>query len=218
MRRRGGGLGSRGTPPRLCVSTFHFLCALAPHAIGGMRGRMKSADGKTKPAWYDIVSVPAYPSPPAGTHACDVCIVGAGIAGLTTAYLLAKAGKSVVVLDEGPIASGQTGRTRAHLASEIDGRYIEIGRLHGEANAKIAYESHAAAIDLIERIARDEQIDCDFRRLDAYLFPLPSDPPDLLGREWAAAKRAGFRVAELLEQHSLRAWNPSPCIRFGDQA
>src|SRR3954453_5486102 len=127
--------------------------ALAPAAVNGMRLGMKSADGKTRPAWYDVVTIPSYSSPPDGTHACDVAVVGAGIAGLTTAYLLAKAGKSVVVLDEGPIASGQTGRTSAHLDSEVDDRYIEIERLHGEANAKIAYESHSAAIDLIERIS-----------------------------------------------------------------
>ncbi len=179
---------------------------------------MKPPDGQTQPVWYDVASVPAYPKPPGGTHRADVVVVGAGISGLTTAYLLAKAGKSVVVLDEGPIASGQSGRTSAHLASEVDDRYFEIERHHGEDGAKMAYDSHSSAIDLIERIARDEQIDCDFKRLNAYLFPLPSDPKDILGKEWAAAKRAGFRDAELLDQHSLRGWGPSPCIRFGDQA
>jgi glycine/D-amino acid oxidase-like deaminating enzyme len=56
----------------------------------------------------------------------DVCIVGAGIAGLTTAYLLAREGRSVVVLDDGPIAGGQTQRTTAHLSNAIDDRFLEI--------------------------------------------------------------------------------------------
>lgn len=60
------------------------------------------------------------------------CVVGAGIAGLTTAYLLGKEGKRVVVLDDGPIASGQTRRTTAHLANALDERYYEIERVRGK--------------------------------------------------------------------------------------
>src|SRR3954453_22480615 len=130
---------------------------------------MKSPDGKTTPVWYDVTAVPDFPAPPPGTHTCDVCIVGAGIAGLTTAYLLRQTGKSVVVLDEGPIASGQTGRTSAHLASAIDDRFTEIERHHGRDGSRLAYESHAAAIDKIEQISRDENIDLHIPRLTAHL-------------------------------------------------
>src|ERR671913_35108 len=70
----------------------------------------------------------------------DVCVVGAGIAGMTTAYLLAREGKSVVVLDDGPIGGGQTERTTAHLANAIDDQYCEIERLHGEKGARLAAE------------------------------------------------------------------------------
>src|ERR1051325_4857745 len=117
---------------------------------------MKSADGATVSCWMKKVKVPKYPAP-RGKLRTEVCIVGAGIAGLTTAYLLAKEGVSVVVLDEGPIGSGQTGRTSAHLASAIDDRFVEIERLHGKENARLAYQSHAAAIDLIEQIAGQEK-------------------------------------------------------------
>src|SRR4051794_33638442 len=126
---------------------------------------MKSPDGITVPSWKDIGPIPARQAPP-NELAADVCVVGAGIAGLTTAYLLAKEGKSVVVLDEGPIGAGQTERTSAHLASAVDDRFYEIEKHHGEAGSKICYESHAAAIDTIERIVRDEQIECDFKRID----------------------------------------------------
>src|SRR5258706_242492 len=60
---------------------------------------MKSPDGRTVPTWKQLVSSPNYPPPPAQAHA-DVCIVGAGIAGLMSAYLLSGEGKSVIVLDE----------------------------------------------------------------------------------------------------------------------
>src|SRR5665811_518442 len=97
-----------------------------------------------------------------------VCIVGAGIAGLTTAYLLGRAGKSVAVLDDGSIISGETERTTAHLVTALDDRYFELEKLHGERGARLAAESHAAAIDQIERIVNEEKIDCDFERLDGY--------------------------------------------------
>src|SRR5437879_3550003 len=113
--------------------------------------------------------MPRFPRLGASTHA-DVCIVGAGIAGLTTGYLLMQAGKSVVILDDGRVASGMTQVTTAHLASAIDDRYVEIERLHGEDGARLAAESHSAAIDRIESIAKKERIRCDFERLDGYLF------------------------------------------------
>src|SRR3954453_21762425 len=98
--------------------------------------------------------------------AADVCGVGAGIAGMTTAYLLAREGKSVVVLDDGPIAGGQTQRTTAHLSNALDDRYFEVERLHGTRGARLAAESHTAAIDRIGAIVHDEGIECDFERLD----------------------------------------------------
>src|SRR4051812_12270382 len=129
---------------------------------------MKSPDGRTVPTWKQLVSSPQFSAPPAQAHA-DVCVVGAGIAGLMTAYLLAKQGKSVIVLDEGPVGAGQTERTSAHLASAIDDRFTEIERIHGHEASRICYESHSTGIRLIESIARDERIDCDFARLDGLL-------------------------------------------------
>src|ERR1043166_2965452 len=106
---------------------------------------MKSPDGVTKSIWTEGVNVPKYP-PPRGQLRADVCVVGAGIAGVTTAYLLAREGKNVIVADEGEVGSGQTGRTSAHLASVIDDRFEELEKL-GPDVARVQYESHAAAID-----------------------------------------------------------------------
>ena len=68
----------------------------------------------------------------------DVCIVGAGIAGISTAYLLAREGLSVIVLNDGPIGGGETGRTTAHLSNAIDDRYVEIERIHGRRRARLS--------------------------------------------------------------------------------
>src|SRR4051812_14291815 len=71
---------------------------------------------------------------------CDVCIIGGGIAGMTTAYHLTLQGRSVILLEDGLIGSGETGRTTAHLSNAIDDRYTEIERLHGVEGARLAAE------------------------------------------------------------------------------
>ncbi|HEY0367528.1 MAG TPA: FAD-binding oxidoreductase, partial [Pyrinomonadaceae bacterium] len=81
----------------------------------------------------------------------DVCIIGAGIAGLTTAYLLGMEGRSVVVLDDGPSGGGMTGRTTAHLTNAYDDRYVEIEKMHGEKGSRLTAQSHTAAIEKINQ-------------------------------------------------------------------
>jgi glycine/D-amino acid oxidase-like deaminating enzyme/nitrite reductase/ring-hydroxylating ferredoxin subunit len=148
----------------------------------------------------------------------DVCIVGAGIAGMSCAYMLARHGKKVIVLDDGPIGSGQTQRTTAHLSNEIDDRYFEIERLHGEEGATICAQSHTAAIERIETTVRDEAIDCDFERVPGYLFLGPGQEAELLAREHAAAHRAGLTEVEELDKAPVDFFDSGPCLRFPRQA
>ena len=147
----------------------------------------------------------------------DVCIVGGGISGLTTAYLLGKEGQQVVVLEDGGLASGTTGVTTAHLSNAIDDKISEIERWHGEEGTRLAVESHGAAIDLIEQIADELEVDCDFERLDGYLFCAPGDDSEILDDELAAAHRAGLRGAELVPWVPLD-YDTGPAIRFPRQA
>ncbi|MGH7214064.1 MAG: FAD-dependent oxidoreductase [Tepidisphaeraceae bacterium] len=179
---------------------------------------MKQATtGTTQPIWTDTAPAPDF-SPLTQETDADVCVVGAGIAGLTTAYLLSREGKSVVVLDQGTAGAGETGRTSAHLASAIDDLFIELERVHGQRGSHLAYASHAAAIDMIERIARDEAIDCDLARLDGYLFLAPSHKAELLDRELKAAHRAGFLEAHRVDDPGVPGAVPlGPCIRFPHQ-
>ena len=79
----------------------------------------------------------------------DVCIVGAGIAGMSAAYLLAREGKSVIVLEKTNLDFGETPRTSAHLSTVLDAKYKTIAQMHGEEGARMAAESHAAAISEI---------------------------------------------------------------------
>jgi len=133
---------------------------------------MKDHAGRSSSVWMTTAMLPRFAKLGENEQA-EVIIVGAGIAGLTTAYLLGQAGKSVIVLDDGPIVSGETERTTAHLVTALDDRYFDLERLHGEKGAQLAAESHSAAIDHIERIVQHEHINCDFERLNGYLFVPP---------------------------------------------
>lgn len=173
--------------------------------------------GQSVSLWMATTDAPNENTLLEDAHA-DVCIVGAGIAGITTAYLLAKQGKSVIVLDDGIIGGGQTQRTTAHLSNAIDDRYFEIERLHGAKGAKHTASSHTAAVDRIESIIGEEQIDCDFARLDGYLFLAHGESAELLDRELAAAHRAGLNGVQLLPRAPLSCWDTGPCLRFPNQA
>jgi glycine/D-amino acid oxidase-like deaminating enzyme/nitrite reductase/ring-hydroxylating ferredoxin subunit len=146
----------------------------------------------------------------------DICVVGAGIAGLTTAYLLARDGKSVVVIDKNQIGSGETAYTSAHLSNVLDAGYCEIKRLHGAKGARLVSQSHTAAIDLIESNISEENIDCDFERLDGYLLFPDEDSDKKIQEEWQAAKRAGLQVRKL--KKSPFDLKFGPCLRFPEQA
>jgi len=147
----------------------------------------------------------------------DVCIIGAGIAGMTTAYLLAKEGRSVVVLDDGVIGGGMTGRTTAHLTNAYDDRFFEMEKLHGEEGARLIARSHTAAIDKVEEIAREEQIDCGFERLDGYLFMPPGESTDLLNDELKATHRAGLVDVKLVQRAPIETFDTGPALRFPRQ-
>lgn len=180
---------------------------------------MSSDSGHTTSVWMQT-STSAF-GPLSTNMRADVCVIGAGIAGLTTAFLLAKSGKSVIVIEDGEIGSGETGRTTAHLTTALDDRYFELEHLHGSGGARLAAESHTAAISQVEAIVIQEGIDCDFERLDGYLFAphdMTSEPPDVLQRELAATHRAGLSDVELLPRAPLPFFDTGPCLRFPRQA
>jgi glycine/D-amino acid oxidase-like deaminating enzyme/nitrite reductase/ring-hydroxylating ferredoxin subunit len=180
--------------------------------------RMPTADSvRHESVWSATATMPIYSSLREDVHA-DVCIVGAGIAGLTTAYLLAQAGKTVAILDDGELAGGMTSATTAHLTNALDDRYFEMERLHGAAGARLAAESHTAAIDRIEAVIRKEQVQCDFERLNGYLILSPGQGEEILDRELAAAQRAGVPGVTKIERAPLEPFNTGPCLRFPNQA
>ena len=177
---------------------------------------MKSDSGQSVSVWMRTAEVSPQPELTEDVRA-DVCIVGAGIAGITTAYMLTREGKSVVVIDDGPVSGGETARTTAHLANALDDHYYELERLHGEQGARLAAASHTAAIDRIEMIVREENISCDFARLDGYLFVPDGESIEELDRELKAAHRAGLKDVERVESAPLESFDTGPALRFPRQ-
>lgn len=173
----------------------------------------KSDEGKTISIWEETVAAKAV-TPLESDINTDVCVIGGGIAGLTTAYLLAKAGHKVAVVDDGQIGGGETSRTTAHLSNAIDDRIYRIEKWHGAEKAKLAVESHTSAIDEIERIVNTENIDCGFMRLDGYLFEAEESEDDL-GEELSAAHRCGLSNVRWVDRAPMV--NIGRCLHFPRQ-
>ncbi len=176
-----------------------------------------TTSGLTKSVWLVTASQPRVSTLNSDMTA-DVCVVGAGIAGLSTAYFLTKSGRSVIVLEDGLVGSGETGRTTGHLSNALDDRYYMLEKWHGNEGARLAAESHTAAIDEIQKIVREENIPCDFERIDGHLFLCPGDTADTLNKELEAAHRAGLNGVSLENFRTSNGLNLGPALRFPQQA
>src|SRR5712671_2554277 len=145
-------------------------------------------------------------------RSCDTIVIGSGIAGMSTAYELAMEGQKVIVVDRGAIAGGITARTSAHLAPLCDDLTSGMIKLRGEETSRKFYESQAAAVDRIEAVQSQENIDCDFRRLDGYLFQALNTDSKIIDEELDAVRKVGAPVDRLVgiplahcdNQHALR--------------
>ena len=177
---------------------------------------MNVSDERSVSCWMD--QVPVAEAPPLGGDAsCDVVVIGSGIAGLSTAYELARSGRSVIVIDRGGIGGGMTARTTAHLATELDDFYSELIRVRGESEARLYHDSQVAAVNRIEAICRDENIDADFARIDGFLFPAEEAHRPDLDEEYEACRRIGVDV-EWVDRAPVPGRDTGRALRFPNQA
>ncbi|MBC7419213.1 MAG: FAD-dependent oxidoreductase [Bdellovibrio sp.] len=171
--------------------------------------------GETLSLWLDTADMPKFSKLTEDLHV-DICVIGGGIGGLTTAYLLMKEGKKVALLESFELASGQTGKTTAHFSNALDDRYYELEKYHGQEGARLAAQSHSAAIDAVEKIVSDLKVNCDFERINGYLFAKDDDRKDILQKELEAVHRAGLEV-QFLQKAPLSSFDSGPCLRFSNQ-
>jgi glycine/D-amino acid oxidase-like deaminating enzyme/nitrite reductase/ring-hydroxylating ferredoxin subunit len=175
---------------------------------------MNASDEASTSIWMTTEAAKSTPTLSSDTQA-DTIVVGSGIAGLSTAYELARSGKTVIVLDRGKIGGGMTSRTTAHLATEFDDYYHRHIAMRGIDEARGYFASQSAAIDRIESISRQEKIDCDFARVDGFLFAARDEDAELLRREREACLHIGMDGVELVRA-SLR--DGPLALRFPQQA
>src|SRR4029079_14066132 len=155
---------------------------------------MTASDEATPSLWMCADGAPDAPRLQ-GRLRCDTVIVGSGIAGLSVAYELVAEGHKVIVVDRGSVAGGMTSRTTGHLAPVCDDGVSSLTRLRGEETVRLFQRSQEAAVDRIEQIVKEHDIACNFRRLDAFLFPAlgmePGEARKQQDEEYRALRKAG---------------------------
>ncbi len=127
-------------------------------------------------------------------HQTGTCIVGGGITGISVAYQLAKRGHKVTLVEAFKLGSGQTGRTTAHLTCQLEAQFIYLLKMHDEKTVSTFLDAHRKAIDVMEDIIESENISCDFKRLDGFLFCGENYDSDKLKEEQKAASKCGIEL------------------------
>jgi glycine/D-amino acid oxidase-like deaminating enzyme len=149
---------------------------------------------KTPTLWVTTAQLPTYPELTKDTKA-DVAIIGAGLTGILTAYLLAKNGKKVVLLEKNTVAEGATHLTTAFLTQILDTDMQDLISTYGLEKAKDIISAHTTAIDLIEEIRRTEDIECDFKRSSNFIYAYKEDEFGTLLKEYEAINQLGIKAS-----------------------
>jgi glycine/D-amino acid oxidase-like deaminating enzyme len=153
----------------------------------------RKSEYKNESTWSSHIQTEDYPALSESLET-DVCIIGGGLTGLLSAYLLSKSGKRVIILEKKEIGSGASGLTTAFLTSSIDTNFSDLIRTLDLVHAKSVIASHEAAIILIEKISRDESIECDFKRCSNYLYATKEKDFSILDEEHDAARTLGLNA------------------------
>ncbi|WP_242144357.1 MULTISPECIES: FAD-dependent oxidoreductase [unclassified Bacillus cereus group] len=138
--------------------------------------------------WIDSTSLPTFPALSENIKT-EVVIIGAGITGITTAYLLAKEGMKVVLLDSDRILNGTTGHTTAKITAQHDLIYDEFINHFGIDKARLYYEANNQALQFIKEIVKTHHIECGLTEEDAYLYTTCKDELRKLTKEYEAYQK-----------------------------
>ncbi|MEF2968248.1 FAD-dependent oxidoreductase [Paenibacillus sp. M1] len=138
--------------------------------------------------WRETATSPSFPALERDIQT-DVLIAGAGITGITTAYLLVKAGLKVAVVDAGSILDGTTGYTTAKITSQHGLIYDQLIAHFGEEAARLYFEANEEGHRFIEETVREHSIDCDLKPEDAYIYADSDEQLGKLEKEWDAYQR-----------------------------
>ena len=170
---------------------------------------------ESTPVW-DSVKIPRY-NRPLGNDRYDVVIVGGGVTGLSAAYFLKRAGKRVCVLERNRLGQGDTGHTTAHLTYVTDVRLSQLVQTFDRERAALAWHAGGVALDLIEQVVSENDVECEFRRTPGFLHASldnDQDESEALMSEAELARELGFAADFVAHVPVVN----KPGIRFRDQA
>lgn len=136
-------------------------------------------------------------------NTADVVVIGGGLAGTVLAYKVSGLGKRVVLLEHEPPESSVTAHTTAFLTHIVDTRFDQLVKMFGEESARMVWQSHAWAVDEIERIIDTEHISCDFERCHGYIYASEEKQWSDVEQEATSAKKHGFDVHLTKEKGNL---------------
>lgn len=142
----------------------------------------------TKSYWRDSVKLPEFPSLDKDIEV-DVCIVGGGITGITSAYLLANEGKKVAILEADQLLGGTTGHTTAKITAQHDLIYDELITNMGKSKARLYYEANMEALKFIKNTVETLNIDCDFKEQDSYVYSTTDEYEEKVKKEVRAYEK-----------------------------
>jgi len=142
--------------------------------------------------WLDEPAPASRAAP--GDVAVDVAVIGGGIAGLTTALLAKRDGARVAVIEAGRAGEGVTGANTAKVTALQGTIYSTIRDRHGDEAASVYAEASVAAVERVAVLAREEAIDCELARRDAFTYATDGTEMDAIEREAEAARAAGLPV------------------------
>ncbi len=165
--------------------------------------------------WVDTTKRPEFPKLDKDIDT-DICIIGAGITGIMTAYMLLNKGFKITLIDKGEICSGVTENTTAKITSQHGLIYNYLEVTFGTEFAKLYLESNEKAIRTIEDIVKKENIDCDFMRTDNYIYTCTEEYLQRIKDEVETVNRLGLN-AELIENTKL-PFDIKLGIKFPNQA
>ncbi|MGN6368620.1 MAG: FAD-dependent oxidoreductase [Phycisphaerae bacterium] len=148
--------------------------------------------------WRETTATPPFPQIDKNLKV-DVAIIGGGITGITLAYLMKRAGRTVALLERNRCAWMDTGHTTAHLTCVTDMRLSDLAKDYGADHAGAVWDAGLAAIDQIEEIIGHKRMECEFRRVPGFLCGKLENPGanerDYFENETLLATRLGFNVA-----------------------
>lgn len=148
--------------------------------------------------WRAKAPKKSYPSLTEDTDV-DVAIIGGGITGITTAYLLANSGQKVALLESFEVGCGTTAASTGNLYTMVDARLHHVQSKFNDKTAGAVAESRTAAVDLIENLVQKYEIPCNFQRKPWFLYTETGQKDETIEKEKKSLEKFGLQVKELRE-------------------